>query len=147
VGKGAGTSRPYKYRIHSEANQKWLLYIFICVCVCDFLIVFNMIIQGRQKRKWCVRKLNYCHENDEKHPKKLPAQRRRIRVLKPQIASSTTNLLSLTADVLDSAVPAMERIAMLFNRQHDRADTRCDVLVIKGREIEDRMLIMVVDNM
>ena len=53
---------------------------------------------------------------------------------------------SLTADVLDSAVPAMERTAILFNRQHDRADSCCDVLVMTGRDIEDRMLIMVVCN-
>ena len=50
----------------------------------------------------------------------------------------------LTADVSDWADPAMERTAMLFNRQHDRTDRWCDALVITGREIEDRILIIVV---
>ena len=49
----------------------------------------------------------------------------------------------LTADVLDSAVPAMDRMAMLFKIPHDRM---WDALLITGRTMEDRILILVVDD-
>ena len=68
---------------------------------------------------------------------KVPMAAQCIRVLK-----SRARLL--TADVLDSASPAMERTATLLTPPHDLADNFWVVLETKGRDILDRRLIVMV---
>ena len=68
---------------------------------------------------------------------KVPMATQCIRVLKSRATS-------LTADVLDSASPAMDRTATLLSPPHDLADNFWVVLETKGRDIFDRRLIVMV---